>query len=117
MAAVVALLATAAGGLYQRDYGEADCNYQPCRTFHEYGWPWAWRTDLPSERIQDDISWGYNQEGYAPWVFAFTTFVWFAAAVLLVLAGAMLVSSLRLIGRPHDRKGKPAERPPGQRLL
>lgn len=83
-AVVLALIATIVGGWYQHD-GVRDCNYVPCRIFHEYGWPWAWRTDEPPERIQSDIRWGYNEDGYALWVFGFTVVTWFIAMTPLTL--------------------------------
>ena len=97
-AGALALIATSVGGWYQHD-GVRDCDYVPCRTFHEYGWPWAWRTDEPPERIQHEIRWGYNEDGYTPWVFGFTVVTWFTVLAPLLLVLTVFARKIRNLRR------------------
>lgn len=88
LALFFAVSAAVIGGFQERSEVR-DCNYEPCRIFHEYGWPSAWRTDEPPERIQTDILWGYNGDGVALVTFGFTVMVWFLVAMPLVLLASV----------------------------
>jgi hypothetical protein len=98
LALAVGIVATVAGGVLHGNRriscGEGN---DDCIAYHNYGWPWEWRTSMPDERLDrlidnsDRNFFSVNEDGYSTGWFLSNLIAWFAVAltakVLIVLIG------------------------------
>ena len=104
IALVVAIAATVASGIIHRERritcGEG---MEDCISYHNYGWPWQWRTSMPDDRLDRQIQnsdggfFSINEDGYSVGWLLSTVSVWFTIALALeAVAGltAWVVSRL-----------------------
>ena len=96
-ALAVGISATVAGGVLHKHEriwcleGGTDCV-----RYHNYGWPWAWRTSMPDRALDlliensDRGFFSINEHGYSPGWFLFSLTVWFA----IVLASEAVVAMI-----------------------
>jgi hypothetical protein len=95
VALALGVIATLATGFVYTNKEQQEFNCVTCKTFNEYGWPFPWRTDLPSQYLDDYHGpYTYNENGVSAWDFMLDLVAWvllFVASLIILYVTSVLV--------------------------